>query len=93
MSVRNQRVATGIHRFGAYPNLLPWQVRERRFKPVRLGRRGLDPDEVYRFLDRVARDLAAAYAALAAGRREAAVIADALRRRRADQALARGARR
>ncbi|MFU8853145.1 DivIVA domain-containing protein [Micromonospora sp. SL1-18] len=89
MSVRNQRPAWGsgvTYRSTAYTSLLPWQVRERRFQPVGLGRRGLNPDDVYAFLDRVAGDLAAVYAALAASRRETAVIKDALRRWQSDQA-------
>ena len=61
-------------------------MRERRFKLAGLGRRGLEPDDVYAFLDRVAGDLAAVYAALAASRRETAVIKDALRRWQSDQA-------
>ncbi|MGC5021222.1 DivIVA domain-containing protein [Micromonospora sp. DT47] len=92
MSVPNQRPARGsaaTYRSGAYTSLLPWQVRERRFKLVGLGRRGLAPDDVYAFLDRVANDMAAVYAALAASRRETAVIKDALRRWQSDQARAR----
>ncbi|MEV6368171.1 DivIVA domain-containing protein [Micromonospora musae] len=77
------------YRSTAYTSLLPWQVRERRFRPVGLGRRGLDPNDVYAFLDRVAGDMAAVYAALAASRRETAVIKDALRRWQSDQARAR----
>ncbi|MEH0934220.1 DivIVA domain-containing protein [Micromonospora psammae] len=61
---------------------MPWQVRERRFKLVGLGRRGLEPDHVYAFLDRVAVDMAAVYAALAASRRETAVLRAGLRRLR-----------
>ncbi|MFG1954436.1 DivIVA domain-containing protein [Micromonospora sp. NPDC048830] len=94
MSVRNQRPAQrsgATYRSSAYTSLLPWQVRERRFRPVGLGRRGLDPDDVYAFLDRVAGDLAAVHAALAASRREAAVIKDALRRWQSEQARARQA--
>ncbi|MFE9655491.1 DivIVA domain-containing protein [Micromonospora sp. NPDC006431] len=95
MTVRNQRPARGsgaTYRSNAYTSLPPWQVRERRFKPVGLGRRGLNPDDVYAFLDRVAGDMAAVYAALAASRRETAVIKDALRRWQSDQARARDAR-
>ncbi|MEU2614112.1 DivIVA domain-containing protein [Micromonospora sp. NPDC007271] len=95
MSVRNQRPVPGsgaTYRSGAYTSLLPWQVRERRFKVVGLGRRGLDPDDVYAFLDRVAGDLAGVHAALAESRRETAVIKDALRRWQSDQARAREAR-
>ncbi|MEU5790390.1 DivIVA domain-containing protein [Micromonospora purpureochromogenes] len=81
MSVRNQRSIYGVM---PYTPLLPWQVRERRFKLVGLGRRGLEPDHVYAFLDRVAVDMAAVYAALAASRREAACAKDALRRQQSD---------
>ena len=89
MSVRNQRPTRGsaaTYRSGAYTSLLPWQVRERRFKPVGFRRRALDPDDVYAFLDRVAGDMANVYAALAASRRETALIKDALRRWQSDQA-------
>ncbi|MEH0820724.1 MULTISPECIES: DivIVA domain-containing protein [unclassified Micromonospora] len=84
MSVRNQRPTYGGTAM-PYTPLLPWQVRERRFKPVGLGRRGLEPDHVYAFLDRVAVDMAAVYAALAASRREAAVLRAGLHRIRADR--------
>ncbi|WP_405108742.1 DivIVA domain-containing protein [Micromonospora sp. NBC_01405] len=86
MSLRNQRpdhLDGATHRSSAYPSLLPWQVRERRFRPAGRGRRGLDPDDVYAFLDRVAADLAGAYAALGASRREAARLTYALCRREA----------
>ncbi|MFC7548969.1 DivIVA domain-containing protein [Plantactinospora sp. GCM10030261] len=65
----------------AYTWLLPWQVRERRFKAARFGRRGLDPEDVAAFLDRVAGDLAAAYNALAAARQENARIVEVARSR------------
>lgn len=39
-------------------------MREKQFIRTRLGRRGLDPDEVRAFLDRVAGDLAGLYASL-----------------------------
>ncbi|SIM81089.1 DivIVA domain-containing protein [Micromonospora cremea] len=88
MSVRSQRPApaNGDHsgRSGAYPSLLPWQVAERRFPPARFGRRGLDPDGVYAFLDRVAVDMAALHVALAESRREAARIEVMLHRCRFD---------
>ena len=90
MRVRNQRPfpegAGTTHRSRAYPSLLPWQVRERRFPPARLGRRGLNPDEVYAFLDRVAVDMAAVYDALAQSRRETLRIKVALRRWQSEQA-------
>ncbi|MFU8874336.1 DivIVA domain-containing protein [Micromonospora sp. SL4-19] len=95
MSVRNQRPARGsgaTYRSTAYTSLLPWQVRERRFKPVGLGRRGLNPDDVYAFLDRVAGDMAAVYAALTESRLETVRIKAALRRWQSDQARLRDAR-
>ncbi|HEY0698679.1 MAG TPA: DivIVA domain-containing protein [Micromonospora sp.] len=54
----------------------PWHLRDRRFG-VRL--RGLDPTEVYGFLTRVANDLAAVYAELAAARNENQRIKEVLR--------------
>ncbi|MGW3895707.1 DivIVA domain-containing protein [Micromonospora profundi] len=74
------------YRSGAYTSLLPWQVRERRFAPTGLGRRGLNPDDVYAFLDRVAVDMAAVYAALAESRLETVRIKSALRRWQTDHA-------
>ncbi|MGV9805318.1 DivIVA domain-containing protein [Micromonospora chersina] len=98
MSVRDVPPGQGsgatAYRSSAYPSLLPWQVRERRFPPARLGRRGLDPDTVYAYLDRIAGDLAAVYAALADSRRETARIKDALRRWQSEKTrLANGERR
>ncbi|MGC4856691.1 DivIVA domain-containing protein [Micromonospora sp. DT4] len=75
----------GADRSGAYTSLLPWQVRERRFAPAGLGRRGLNPDDVYAFLDRIAVDMAAVYAALAQSRRETARIKGELSRRQTAQ--------
>ncbi|MEU0546744.1 DivIVA domain-containing protein [Micromonospora sp. NPDC005979] len=96
MNARNQRPdpprGGATYRSGAYTSLLPWQVRERRFPPAGLGRRGLNPDNVYAFLDRVAVDMAAVYAALAESRLETARIKAGLRRRQADQAGARNER-
>nr|WP_237747153.1 DivIVA domain-containing protein [Micromonospora lupini] len=93
MNARNERpVPVGgdaTYRFAAYISLLPWQVRERRFATVGLGRRGLNPDDVYAFLDRVAGDMAAVYAALAESRRETARIKAGLRRSQASHAGAR----
>ncbi|MEU5941724.1 DivIVA domain-containing protein [Micromonospora sp. NPDC047548] len=88
---RRQRAATGpgCYRSAAYHPLRPWQVRERRFRPTPLGRRGLDPQEVREFLDRVAGDLAVVYDALAQSRRETDRVKDALRRWQSEQARAR----
>ena len=66
----------GNQRSSAYLPLLPWQVRGRRFTT---RRRGADPDEVAAFLDQVADDLAAVYAALGHSRDETIRIKDALR--------------
>ncbi|MCW3843186.1 DivIVA domain-containing protein [Micromonospora yasonensis] len=86
---RNERPRGGpstCYRSSTYVPLLPWQVRQRRFRATRLGRRGLDPGEVREFLDRVADDLAAAYRALGDSRQESARIKDALRRWQSEQA-------
>jgi DivIVA domain-containing protein len=95
MIARNERPAREVgatYRSAAYISLLPWQVRERRFAPTGLGRRGLNPDDVYAFLDRVAVDMAAVYAALAESRRETARIKDGLRRWQTEQARVRNDR-
>ncbi|MFF0822579.1 DivIVA domain-containing protein [Micromonospora haikouensis] len=72
--------------------LLPWQVRERRFRSAPLGRRGFDPQEVREFLERVAVELAAAHEALAQSRREASQVKLALCRLRSEAAYARNER-
>jgi DivIVA domain-containing protein len=74
---RNSRSTT--YRSTAQLPLRPWHVRNQRFGPTRLGRRGLDPDEVQVFLDRVADDLHQVYAELAASRDENVRIKNALR--------------
>ncbi|MFJ6199305.1 DivIVA domain-containing protein [Micromonospora sp. NPDC092111] len=72
-------VQVSIERRVAVPRrLLPWQVRERRFRPAPLGRRGLDPQEVREFLDQVAEELATVYDALGQSRRETSRIRIAL---------------
>ncbi|MET7709900.1 DivIVA domain-containing protein [Micromonospora sp. NPDC005413] len=89
MSVRNKRPAResgATYRSSTYTSLLPWQVSERRFAPTGLGRRGLNPDDVYDFLDRVAVDMATLHAALAESRREIARIKLALRTWQSDHA-------
>ncbi|WP_229402525.1 DivIVA domain-containing protein [Micromonospora okii] len=60
----------GGHLRATHRRLLPWQVREQRFRSARFGRRGVDPREVQEFLDRVAGELAAVYDELARSRRE-----------------------
>ena len=76
----------GCYRAANYTPLRPWQVRDRRFRTTRLGRRGLDPAEVHEFLDRVALDLADVYRALGVSREETARVRDALRRWQSEQA-------
>ncbi|MFI0794950.1 DivIVA domain-containing protein [Micromonospora rubida] len=80
------------HCSATYRPLLPWQVREQRFRSAPLGRRGLDPLEVQVFLDRLAGDLAAVYDALAESRRETGRIKIALCHLRSAQANARNER-
>ncbi|WBB78243.1 DivIVA domain-containing protein [Micromonospora sp. WMMD882] len=88
---RRQRTngATTCYRSAAYRPLWPSQVRQQEFRPTRIGRRGLDPQEVQEFLDRVAGDLAAMYDALAQSRHETDRIKDALRRWQSEQAMRR----
>ncbi|WP_442933396.1 DivIVA domain-containing protein [Micromonospora psammae] len=88
---RNQRPERASRPGGNYRSsscvpLLPWQVRQRRFRLTGFGRRGLDPDEVRLFLDRVAGDLDALHRALRESRLETARIKDALRRWQSEQA-------
>ncbi|WBB90680.1 DivIVA domain-containing protein [Verrucosispora sp. WMMC514] len=78
------------YRSTAYSGLLPWQVRGHRFRRVWLGRRGLAPDEVYAFLDRVAGELATVQQALAESHRETARVRIALRDWQSARARARG---
>ncbi|WP_027659707.1 DivIVA domain-containing protein [Salinispora fenicalii] len=84
--LRRSVLGPTCYRSAAYDPLWPWQVRQRRFRSTRLGRRGLDPQEVGEFLDRVAGDLAAVYDALARSRRETDRVKDALRRWQSEQA-------
>ncbi|MFC0005152.1 DivIVA domain-containing protein [Micromonospora siamensis] len=70
------RPSAGAYRSTTYLPLRPWQIRTRTFSA---RRHGLDPVEVATFLDRVAGDLAAAYAEVARSREEAARIKAALR--------------
>jgi DivIVA domain-containing protein len=75
------------YRSASYTPLRPWHVRGRRFHTVgRFGRRGLDPDEVQEFLDRVATDLNTLYADLARSREETVRIKQALRQWQSRQA-------
>ena len=75
--------AVGEYRSASYLPIRPWQVRGRQFT---ISRRGLDPDEVAAFLDRVADDLGGVYAELARSREETARIKAALRRWQSSQA-------
>lgn len=76
----SQRPASACYRSATYSPLRPWQVRQWRFRLSRFGRRGLDPDEVGEFLERVAGDLTALYEALARSREETVRVKEALRR-------------
>ncbi|MET8363099.1 DivIVA domain-containing protein [Micromonospora sp. NPDC005194] len=91
---RGQRSVSGpsCYRSAAYDPLRPCQVREQGFRPTPFGRRGLDPQEVREFLDRVAGDLAAVYDALTQSRRETGRVKDVLRRSQSEQARARNER-
>ncbi|WP_246017539.1 DivIVA domain-containing protein [Micromonospora pisi] len=73
----------GEYRSASYLPMRPWQVRGRQFT---IRRRGLDPDEVATFLDRVADDLASVHAELARSRDETARIKSALRHWQSSQA-------
>ncbi|MFR9777951.1 DivIVA domain-containing protein [Micromonospora sp. MS34] len=75
----------GAYRSKSYLPLRPWQVRSRTFAT---RRKGLDPVEVAAFLERVAGDLAAAYAEVARNRDEVARIKGALREWQSRQASA-----
>ena len=70
------RPPVGAYRSASYLPLRPWQVRSRTFATCR---RGLDPAEVAAFLDRVAKDVAAAHAEVARSREETSRIKEALR--------------
>lgn len=59
--------------------LTPQEIRDRCFNPTRLGRRGLDPEEVHQFLKLVEADLGLLHQELAAAREEAERLKDALR--------------
>ena len=77
------------YRSAVCPPLHPAQVRARNFRLTRFGRRGLDPADVQRFLDRVALDLARAYDTAEQARHETHRIKDALRRWQSEQARTR----
>jgi DivIVA domain-containing protein len=84
---RRARGSGAAYRSASYAPLRPWQVRGRRFHSTgRFGRRGLDPDEVHEFLDRVATDLTALYDQLAHSRDETIRIKEALRQWQSRQA-------
>lgn len=89
-SSRRWYAVVGERRSASYRPIRPWQVRGRQFA---ITWRGLDPDEVAAFLDRVADDLDGVYAELASSREESARIKDALRRWQSNQASARYAAR
>jgi DivIVA domain-containing protein len=74
------------YRSASYKPLHSWQVRTRQFRSNRFGQRGLDPDEVYDYLDRIAGDLDALRAELAASQAETKRIKDGLRQWQSRQA-------
>ncbi|MFC6018494.1 DivIVA domain-containing protein [Plantactinospora solaniradicis] len=80
---RRWYAVVGGYRSASYRPIRPWQVRGRQFT---VTWRGLDPDEVAAFLDRVGDDLGGVYAELARSREETARIKDALRRWQSSQA-------
>ncbi|GAA2717060.1 DivIVA domain-containing protein [Micromonospora olivasterospora] len=84
-----ERAGGTAYRSASCVPLRPADVRTRRFGRTRLGRRGLDPDEVLTFLDRVAAELADAQRAAERARGETHRIKDALRRWQSEQAQAR----
>ncbi|MFI6824429.1 DivIVA domain-containing protein [Micromonospora sp. NPDC050187] len=88
-TARHRRADGAPYRSRYCVPLLPAQVRDRRFRRTRLGRRGLDPEDVQRFLDRVALELADAQEAAERARRETHRIKDALRRWQSEQARSR----
>ncbi|WBB78973.1 DivIVA domain-containing protein [Micromonospora sp. WMMD882] len=88
-SARHRQVDAAPYRSRYCLPLLPAQIRDRRFRLTRLGRRGLDPDDVRRFLDRVALELADAHAAADRATRETVRIKEALRRWQSEQARTR----
>jgi DivIVA domain-containing protein len=87
---RSERSSRGsepaCYRSASYVPLRSWQVRDRRFRSIRSGGRGLDPTEVYGFLDQIAGDLDGVYAALAASQAETTQIKDELRQWQSRQA-------
>ncbi len=80
---RPRHLAGTEYRSSSYVPLGPWQVRGRRFSTAR---RGLHPEEVATFLDRVANDLARVYAELARSQEENRRVKDALRQWQSRQA-------
>lgn len=80
---RRLYAAVSEYRAASYRPMRPWQVRGRRFT---MTWRGLKPEEVTAFLDRVADDIGCLHAELARSREETARIKDALRRWQSTQA-------
>ncbi|MGW0436601.1 DivIVA domain-containing protein [Micromonospora sp. NPDC003197] len=76
---RHRRADGASYRSRFCVPLDPGDVRSRRFRRARLGRRGVDPDEVRAFLDRVALELAYAQESAQQARRDSQRIKDALR--------------
>ncbi|HEX5542359.1 MAG TPA: DivIVA domain-containing protein [Micromonospora sp.] len=87
------RTATGaLYRAQGVIRFSPQQIRQRRFTPIGLRRRGYDRQEVDQFLHLVADDLADARAELSRIRDENTRIKTALRQWQAEQARSRAPR-
>ncbi|MEV1288331.1 DivIVA domain-containing protein [Micromonospora sp. NPDC049679] len=68
-----------VYRARRASRVLPGEVRRKQFGATKLGRRGLDPEEVHHFLNRVAEEMNALYRDLAASEEQASRIRNALR--------------
>jgi DivIVA domain-containing protein len=83
---RQQTLLAGLgHRQTIHPPLRPAQIRNQRFHLTRRGQRGLDPQEVHEFLNRIATELANAHAATDRHHAEATRIKNALKRWQTEQ--------
>ncbi|SDY21653.1 DivIVA domain-containing protein [Micromonospora pattaloongensis] len=81
-----EEIPHGVYGGRRSQRVLPGEVRRKRFRPTRLGRRGLDPEEVHHFLNRVAEEMNALYRDLAVSEEQAARIRNALREWQTQQA-------
>ncbi|MER7164864.1 DivIVA domain-containing protein [Micromonospora sp. NPDC000207] len=83
---RHRQADGAVYRARNYVPLVPAQVQGWRFGRTPLGRRGLDPDDVQNFLDRIAVELTDAREAAERARQETRRIKDALRQWQSEQA-------